>query len=359
MSKVLLLGGTGAIGVYLAPELIKSGHDVFITSRSSKKSNIDKLSYIRGDARNNLFLSKLLENKYDSIIDFMTYGTDEFRERHEFLLSNTTHYIFISSCAVFSESCEPITETSPRLLDVLDDPVCLATDSYALAKARHENILRESQYNNWSIVRPTITYSKTRFDFGNFGESVFVVLSLHNRPIIFPQEMLLKQTTMTWGGDVAKMIVKLVLNRSAFCEDFNVCTTEYHSWSEVADYYKKLIGLNIVPTDFQNYLKIIGSKDKYRKLNTRLQNNRIMDNSKILKATNMSQEDLMNLFDGLSLELSNKKTLKSIKMNYILCVKMSKITNTSVPIKFFIIHNISIFRTRIINFVCRIFRKIF
>ena len=37
--KILLLGGTGAMGVYLVPELLRMGYQVYITSRSRHLSN--------------------------------------------------------------------------------------------------------------------------------------------------------------------------------------------------------------------------------------------------------------------------------------------------------------------------------
>lgn len=166
MAKILLLGGTGAMGVYLVPELISLGFEVFVTSRSAKTSDNVKLTYIQGNARYDKFIEKIFVNKYDAIVDFMVYTTEEFQYRHELLLKNTKHYIFLSTYRVFAESNLPITENSPRLLDVSNDSEYLATDEYALMKARQENILRKSQYKNWTIIRPTITYSKTRFQLG-------------------------------------------------------------------------------------------------------------------------------------------------------------------------------------------------
>ena len=328
MAKVLLLGGTGAIGAYLVPELISLGYDVFVTSRSIRKSNNSKLTYIKGNANNDVFVAKVFEDKYDAVVDFMIYKTDEFYKKHELLLSNTNHYIFVSTYRVFAESSVPLTENSPRLLDVSNDAEYLATDEYALTKARQENILRESQYKNWTIVRPTITYSKTRFQLCTLEADTIIVRALHNCSVALPKEILQKQTTMTWGGDVAKMIAKLVLNPKSFCEDYNVCTSEHHTWEEVAEYYKKLIGLNVIHTDLNTYFSVVGGKN-YQIIYDRMYD-RIMDNSKILKTVDMQQEELMPLFNGLTKELSDEKSLKSIKMNYKINKRMDKITLTSI-----------------------------
>lgn len=75
-------------------------------------------------------------------------------------------------------------------------------------------------------------------------------------------------------------------------------------------------------------------------MNARLQDRRIMDNSKILNTVGIRQEELMSLFDGLTKELSNKDLLKSILMDYRSCIinwKMDKITHTHIPInKYFV-----------------------
>ena len=329
MVKMLLLGGTGAMGIYLVPELIRLGYDVFITTRSARKSDNSKITYIQGDAHDNEFLKKIFEDKYDAVVDFMVYKTDEFREKHELLLSNTNHYIFVSTYRVFAESNASITENSPRLLDVSKDTEYLKTDEYALTKARQENILRESRYKNWTIVRPAITYSKTRFQLGTLEADTIIVRALNSCSVVLPKEMLGKKTTMTWGGDVAKMIAKLVLNPKSFCEDYNVCTSEHRTWQEVAEYYNKLIGLKVIPTNLDTYFDILGGKN-YQIIYDRMYN-RVMDNSKILKTIDMQQKEILPLFDGLRKELSDEKSLQTIKPNYKICRKMDKITNTFLP----------------------------
>ena len=328
MAKVLLLGGTGAMGIYLVPELIKMGFDVFVTSRSVRNSNNEKLTYIRGDAHDDTFIKKIVTDQYDAIVDFMVYTTPEFRNRHELLLKNTAHYIFISSCRVFAESEFPITEKTPKLLDVSEDSEYLATDEYALAKARQENVLRESTYQNWTIVRPTITYSKNRFQLGTLEADTLIFRSQCQCPVILPQEMLQKQATMTWSGDVAKMMAHLVLNQNAFGEDFNVVSHEYRTWEEIAQYYKKLIGLEVVETELNTYIKIVGGK--YQILHSRMYN-RVMDNTKILKITAIQKESLTSIYDGLARELNSIQEL--IKPNWVLNAKIDKIAHSKISLK--------------------------
>lgn len=331
MKKVLLLGGTGTMGVYLIPELISKGFEVVVTSRSKIISDNSMLSYIQGDAHDDLFLKKiLLDGKYTAIVDFMHYSTDKFLERYELLLNNTHHFIFISSCRVFAESKAPITERTSRLLEVSNDVEYLGTDEYALAKARQENILKGSSFNNWTIVRPTITYSKNRFQLGTLEANTIVFRSRCNCPVILPEEMLQKQTCMTWGGDVAKMIGALVLNPKAFGEDYNTVSHEHLSWGEIYKYYQILIGLKLIPIELDKYIEAVGGK--YQILFSRMFN-RIFDNSKVLNATGISKDSIVPIYNGLENELQEIDHLSLGKINYKLNATIDRITHSHISLK--------------------------
>ncbi len=301
--KILLLGGTGAMGVYLAPELVNLGYQVYITSRSPHVSVERDLIYITGDAKNKAFLRNLLRIKFDAIVDFMVYNTNEFTERYEELLNSTSHYLFLSSYRVYGDNHgEPITEESPRLLDSVKDKKYLATDEYGLTKARQENLLRKSGKNNWTILRPSITYSSERFQLGTMEAHEFLKRALQGKPIIFPKEMLGKYTTLSWAGDVAKLISRMVLNEAAMGEAFTVSTSEKHTWQEIMDYYVELLDMKVKIVDLSLYQELIGRpyQIKYDRML-----DRVIDNSKALRVAEMRQEDFMPTKDGLRIELNS------------------------------------------------------
>ncbi len=236
--KVLILGGTGAMGTPLAEILADKNFDVHVTSRKERLSTRQNLSYILGDAKNNDFLLKILQaHTWDAVIDFMVYGTEEFKSRADMLLSGTKQYIFISSARVYSRSEVMITEQTPRLLDVCEDKEYLQTDEYALTKARQENILRDSGKNNYTIIRPSITYNDRRLQLGVLEKENIFYRVLHGRSIVFSRDIADKVTTMTWGYNVAEGIAAIIGQNEALSQIFHITEKNAYKWSEILDIY--------------------------------------------------------------------------------------------------------------------------
>lgn len=314
--KVLVLGGTGAMGVYLVPRLASMGYRVTVVSLDDVKSDDPRVTYIKGNAKDIGYLKELLEERFDAIVDFMIYGTEEFRQKLDILLGNTGHYIFLASYRVYSGGC-PVTEETPRLLDVSTDKAFLATEEheYSLYKAREEDVLRNSKYGNWTIVRPAITFSKRRFQLVTLEANVVVARALKGLPVVIPEEALPVPATMNWAGDVAKMFTGVLLNPAAYRESFTFATAEHHTWGEIAGYYHEIIGLEYVTASVDDYVKILGGSDgsRYQLIYDRLFP-RIIDNSKILRVAGLKQSELMPLRRGLEMELTalSKETAAAI-----------------------------------------------
>ncbi len=301
MKKVLLLGGTGAMGVYLTEILSALGHSVVVTSRRPREAH-GTVSYLCGNAQDDTFLRDCVKRvSPDAIVDFMVYGTEVFQRRVGFLTQASAHYVFLSSYRVYAGEV-PLRETSPRLLDVCTNTDYLGTDEYALTKARQEDLLRAMHGGNaWTIVRPAITFSKERFQFGVLEANTVCWRALHGLPLVMPAEMLDKRTTLTWGRDVAMMIARLVLNPKAYGEAFTAATAEAHTWREVFEIYRKTIGATLVECSMADYLTItqVPWQVRYDRMF-----DRVVDNSKVLAATGMTQADLTPLDEALSRELA-------------------------------------------------------
>lgn len=244
--NILVLGGTGAMGNYLITILAKQGYKVDVTSRKKCKDRDGNIHYIQGNAHEIDFVIKLLASKhYTAIVDFMLYTTQEFGEVYKIYLAHTDQYFFLSTSRVYANS-PIIQETSPRLLDVVEDDEYLKTDEYALAKARQEDILNASGKKNYTIIRPYITYSNNRLQLGVLDKDTFIQRALNGKAIVVPYDIMQHTTTLTWGLDVANCIARLIGNAKALGNTFQITTDKTIKWMDVLDIYvstfKKKIG---------------------------------------------------------------------------------------------------------------------
>ena len=235
--NILILGGTGAMGIHLTRILSDRGYECFVTSRT-QRCNKDNVTYIQGDAHQASCLIPLLNEKWDAIVDFMIYSTSDFTKLAPFFLKATKQYFFFSSGRVFADVGETcITEDSPRLLDVCKDTDYLVTDEYALAKARQEDILRNSGKKNWTIVRPYVTYAESRLQLSCMEKESWLWRAIHHRSIVIAESLANKVTTYTYGYDVARSISALIGSEGTLGESFNLTGCEYKTWDEILDIY--------------------------------------------------------------------------------------------------------------------------
>lgn len=236
--NILVLGGTGAIGAYFTSVVSEFASRVVVTSRRSRES-FRNIHYVQGDAKDDVFLSKLLEDEWDAIVDFMIYSTDSFSDRQELLLSRTEQYVYLSSARIYADSDGALDESSPRLLDVSDDRRFLSTDAYPLAKARQEDILLKSRKKNWTIIRPYITYGAERLQLGVLEKEAWMYRGLRGRTVVFSEDVLRCQTTLTHGNDVARAIAKLIGETAALGEAFHITEPQSCSWESILEIYNR------------------------------------------------------------------------------------------------------------------------
>lgn len=234
--KALILGGTGAMGTPLVPYLAEK-YEVYVTSRKRHDTQNRYIHYLYGNARDKGFLAGILKEGYDVIVDFMSWPQKEFTECVNLLMDSTNQYIFTSSCRVYAQSEEPITEESPRLLDICRDEEYLATSEYALAKAREEDYIMHSGYKNWTIVRPSVTYNTNRLQLGLYEINYWLGRILRGQAVVFSRDLAETLTPMTYGKDVAYAISLLAGNTKSYGEIVQIATPETMKWKEILELY--------------------------------------------------------------------------------------------------------------------------
>lgn len=285
------------MGGYLCEHLADEGAFVTVTSRTPR-SNQGKICYVLGNARDPAFLKSILKKKWDVIIDFMVYETPEFNRRADYLLQSTDHYIFLSSARVYADSQEPITEESPRLLDVCADSAYLATDEYALSKARQENTLFQSKAHHWTIIRPYITYGRERLQLATMEKEDWLFRALMGKKVLMTEELLAQITTMTSGLEVSSQIAAIIKSgKEAYSMIFNTVGDFEYTWQEIVKIYEKPLNdrkekLRFFMCDREKYLR--GNPGYYQYLYDRLYRRRF-DNSKIRLLTTHKADKITSL----------------------------------------------------------------
>ena len=141
---------------------------------------------------------------------------------------------------------------------------------------------------------------------------------LTGKTVVLPESAMDIQATMTWAGDVAKMLSAIILNPKAYGETYTVSTSEHMTWREIVKIFEEVGGLKYITVDDDTYIKIVASESwaPYARQQLKYDRclNRVVDNSKILALMGAKQEDLMPFYDGMKKELG-AITLEDIRID--------------------------------------------
>lgn len=304
MKKVLLIAGGGTLGTYTAKELLNKGCAVDVICLEDYTSNNPKLCYHKAKADLNYLTEFLKDKYYDGIVNFIHYYVPEmYKPVHKLLTSKTDQLIFLSSYRVYAESKQPLTEEAPFLADVVEDEEFLKSEEYAVPKAICEKFLREeSGTENWTVVRPVISFSDKRFDLVTVSGHEIIDAARSGKTVILPEAAKNLTAGLDWAGNSGKLIANLLFKKECLGEAYTVSSGQNLTWGEVADIYTRLTGVNFRWADTEEYVSTGhgGNGLFYDRLY-----DRAVDNTKILKATGFKKEDFTSIEDGIKIELNN------------------------------------------------------
>ena len=304
MKKVLLIAGGGTLGTYTAKELLNKGCAVDVICLEDYTSNSPKLRYFKAKADLNYLTEFLKDKYYDGIVNFIHYYVPEmYKPVHKLLTSKTDQLIFLSSYRVYAESKQPLTEEAPFLADVVEDEEFLKSEDYAVPKAICEKFLREeSGTENWTVVRPVISFSDKRFDLVTVSGHEIIDAARSGKTVILPEAAKNLTAGLDWAGNSGKLIANLLFKKECLGEAYTVSSGQNLTWGEVADIYTRLTGVNFRWADTEEYVSTGhgGNGLFYDRLY-----DRAVDNTKILKATGFKKEDFTSIEDGIKIELNN------------------------------------------------------
>lgn len=238
MIKVLMLGGTGAIGQSILSVIGGNlDYSISITSRTDRKSEFCNVRYICGNANDFSFINQFEDNSFDVLIDFMNYRNENLIRNIRKLLSIASQYMFLSSARVYDNSQHNIDENCTLLLNTTDDAEFKSSGTYAVKKAYQEDLVKKLGGDKVTIIRPYKTYSSDRLQLGEYEIKHWLLRLLNEKPIVINEKMLPKYTSLTDGMDVAKGIVSLINRKEAFGETFQIVTDESMTWNDILILY--------------------------------------------------------------------------------------------------------------------------
>lgn len=306
MKRVLLIAGGGTLGKYTAEELLQLGCAVEVICLEDMKSDNENLKFYKSYATYE-FLSRLFEkNHYDGIINFVHYvSIEEYKKIHQLLIKNTNHLIFLSSYRVYADQEHPIRETSPMLVDVLKDEDFFANETYALPKTKAEQFLRtECTGQNWTIVRPVISFSHRRFDLFTHSGDFVIKCTRAGEPVLLPECAANLTAGLDWAGNSGKIIANLLFKENVMGEAYTISSAQNLKWDEVGKIYSDILGTKIRYISTEEYAKMYHSEKTsgYILWYDRMFD-RIIDNTKVLSATGLKKEDFKSIGEGIEYEM--------------------------------------------------------
>ncbi len=284
--KILFIGGTGRLSSDIAKESVDCGNEVYLITRGSpnRKKFVDKrYNMIYANIKNKEEIKeKIKDLKFDVVIDFLTYNLNELKRTLDIIEEHYKQYIFISTATVYHKMTddEIISEEKTKLGNELWD---YAQNKYICEKYLNEFFSNKKE--KFTIVRPYVTYNKTRIPYplapskSTLEYSIIKRIKDNKKVLIFNNGK--TRTTLTNTKDFAKGVVGLYLNKDAFNNDFHITSDEEVTWKDVidyiADYYKlkvefKNLSVSQISKKYPAYKQILEG-DKANKM--------IFDSSKI------------------------------------------------------------------------------
>ncbi len=206
--RVLVIGGTRFIGVYLTKQLAEQGHEVTLLNRGNHPAPVDGLETIVCDRTDPEALKQALSDKsFDAIFDNNGRELAHTQPLADLFKGKLKHFIYVSSAGVYAKS--------DQMPHVEGDPV--DPNSRHKGKFHTEDYLRE-QGIPFTAIRPVYIYGPQNY---NPLEKWFFDRLVRDRPIPIPGSGM-ALTHLGHCEDLAAAMVSVLGNSKAVGEIYNI-----------------------------------------------------------------------------------------------------------------------------------------
>ncbi|QQE65037.1 mRNA-binding protein [Leptolyngbya sp. BL0902] len=206
--RILVMGGTRFIGVYLTKLLVAQGHEVVLFNRGKKPAPIEGLKTIVGDRTDaDTLKSKLAGESFDAIFDNNGRELSDTQPLVELFGDKVKHFVYVSSAGVYLKA-----DQMPHIEGDAVDP-----------KSRHKGKFETEAYLQaqgvpFTSVRPVYIYGPQNY---NPLEAWFFDRIVRGRPVPIPGNGM-HLTQLGHVQDLAEAMAAVLGNDTAIGQIYNI-----------------------------------------------------------------------------------------------------------------------------------------
>lgn len=218
--RILIMGGTRFIGVYLTKILVEQGHEVVLFNRGKKPAPIEGIQQIHGDRTDaSQIKEKLSSENFDAIFDNNGRELSDTQPLAEIFKGRVKHFVYMSSAGVYLK-----TDQLPHIEGDAIDP-----------KSRHKGKHETEAYLieqglPFTSIRPTYIYGPQNY---NDVEAWFFDRIVRDRPIPVPGNGL-HITQLGHCKDLANAMAAVLGNEKAIGQIYNVSGERFVTFDGLA-----------------------------------------------------------------------------------------------------------------------------
>ncbi|MBD2353369.1 NAD-dependent epimerase/dehydratase family protein [Tolypothrix sp. FACHB-123] len=219
--RILMMGGTRFIGVYLTQLLIEQGHEVVLFNRGNRPApGLQGVGQIIGDRTDATQLkAKLSQEEFDVIFDNNGRELNDTQPLAEIFQDRVQHFVYMSSAGVYLKS--------DQMPHVEGDPV----DPKSRHRGKHETEAYLAQIGiPFTSIRPTYIYGPRNY---NDLEAWFFDRIVRDRPITIPGHGL-HITQLGHVKDLAQAMTQVIGNQQAIRQIYNISGDRYVTFDGLA-----------------------------------------------------------------------------------------------------------------------------
>ncbi len=206
--RVLIIGGTRFIGIYLTRQLVEQGHAVTLLNRGNHPAPVEGVETIVCDRTDPEALKSSLSNRsFDAIFDNNGRELAHTQPLADLFKGQIKHFIYISSAGVYAKS--------DQMPHVEGDPV--DPNSRHKGKFHTEDYLAD-QGVPFTAIRPVYIYGPQNY---NPLEEWFFDRLVQGRPIPIPGSGM-ALTQLGHCEDLASAMVSILGNKTAIGQIYNI-----------------------------------------------------------------------------------------------------------------------------------------